>query len=63
MCLFYGLYYIKILESELKKKDNKSSMEDLFKQSLGGSKKNLSIFGGDNNNPFAKRINPFGKGR
>jgi len=59
MCFFYGLYYIRILESELKKKSQKEDISSMFKSSQV-TRQSISPFG-NSMNPFGKTGNPFGR--
>jgi len=57
--LLYALYYIRMLELELRKETNKQDYSKLFSSSSNNTKKN--IFGSKQQNPFGGKKNYFGR--
>jgi hypothetical protein len=58
------MYYIKILEADLKKRSQKNSYEDLYNGATSVQKKKVHPFMGGSGNPFAQnRANPFERRR
>lgn len=58
MCFFYGMFYIKILESEIKKKSEKIDYSKMFNSDGSVNNKKAVPFN-NRGNPFSNKGNPF----
>jgi hypothetical protein len=57
--LMYGLYYVRILESDLQTENTTQDFSSLFNRNFNNYNNKTTPFGITTKNPFASKINPF----